>query len=1292
MKQHKNKQERPRYLKRKFASALCMLLIASLLLATTSYAWLVMSVAPEVTGITTNIGANGALEIALLNSETRQDMSLIKTMGGSLASRDPSANNTWGNVVDLGYDEYGLSEIVLWPARLNAVASGDGYVIDSGMLSVPTYGYDGRIVELTDNTVSALYNTDENVFSALLSTQDYGVRAIGTSDSLTVQGSALATAKSNINTYTNSAQNSASTALSKNGEALFDIVFMHATVGSTTYDDSDIASLVAVLDGIQSSLDYIDLALRQGLVAIAASYYGDEDTFTAVRDTIIDTTKELSEIIDALNGGYEVPGDYATWITELDEAQNSVNGARNACNALTGGSYTWDDISTPLNQIMNVNNIYINEDKFTDLSADKAMGLIGSDVTMTLAPGSGVLGDIADFTGDYTAWISYLSMDIEVTTATVTKPTYLAELASAVKDLEAADGTEGSEVQVDLTTTFGYALDLAFRCNASVSDLLLQTSAVQRVYGDSENERTMGGGSYMEFSTQAEDFGVEQMLTLMDAVRVAFIDDQGFLLGIAKLNTSNRVVNNGAVKAPLYLYGYEIGDDGILTMGERQKTDNVITSLDQNVAKAVTVLVWLDGDIVDNTMVAATEELSLSGNLNLQFASSANLVPADNNALLDITADKSDLSDLVETETETYDAGQGTYTTISWEAYIAAYEYANAVNSDASATETQIYNAAYDLALAKLALTEVSHDALTEKISQIRTMMGKTDDLARYVIKAEDGSYYTISEYTEDQLASLDVVGTIYRVDYANNLNDEGNDIKTPIYTDESWSALASALYEAEALNMNDKATDSEMDDVLTALDTAYDALQRKVFYLPYDYDGALYYFAVSSETDTYGKWYYSDFTRVVSDLLILKLDGNAEPATIAEIVANGYIDSFSTSIAPSITLLDEIYTELANEKIIAAKWTAADSAFYTEVMGSAHAAVLQKLIAKADELNALLPIDGISEIDHTEADELLARYNEPEFDNYGDIVFVTVEEANTAITNLQNSIAAFVAAYTGLDDGLMTADQRTLLTAAVNSAKTVNGYDDTANSALDELRTAVAAAEALLVSEEEVTGVAAAEALTALNTQLTANDMDSVTEANTLVYSIPVGSEVYEIVNAVELPGIQFALTGKTGSTTLEAIAVTESGVVLHVTKEVQIYTPAYSATIELTEDATTDEDHRISEDQSTGISSIELVVGESVDLSAYLNFTFISLEWERQRELGNVTDDDGVVHREMAEKYTWSSGSTAVASVIGKGSETCTLTATGVGTTTIMVTIETVQGNLRTASLTVTVTEPTT
>jgi hypothetical protein len=76
-------------------------------------------------------------------------------------------------------------------------------------------------------------------------------------------------------------------------------------------------------------------------------------------------------------------------------------------------------------------------------------------------------------------------------------------------------------------------------------------------------------------------------------------------------------------------YGEQLYIQKTTSAGENVKADNVITALTQNEATQVSVLVYLDGNRVGNKDVAATAPTSVSGTMNLQFASSATLVPMD---------------------------------------------------------------------------------------------------------------------------------------------------------------------------------------------------------------------------------------------------------------------------------------------------------------------------------------------------------------------------------------------------------------------------------------------------------------------------------------------------------------------------------------------------------------------------------------------------------------------------------------------------------------------------------------
>lgn len=925
-------------LRKKLLSAFVMFLVATILMTTTSYAWLVLSTAPEVSGISTNIGANGSLEMALLTTDTKADLSTIRTtVGESLAQRDPSANNTWGNLVDLSYSDYGLGSILLLPSRLNALQGEDICSVDTNLVSVPTYGFDGRIVEMNDETLSAVYDSGSNEFSYVAGNQDYGVRAIGTTDSLSVQASALALAKSNIKSYTNSAKSSTNAILGNYGDTLFNIVLTHAANSEATYGDTELDAIQAMIGSLDNVAEYIEKAMRQGIVAVAASEIGSKATFTEVRDRIMDDTTAIGDILKNLGEVGTVPEKFATWAAALSEMQNDINAAKNASEALSGGSYTWEQFRGILDYVMNVDNVLINGTPFADFDKSTATDLLsGGSVALTLAPGSGVFADIADFTGNFSSVMTFVGINIEMVTVSAVDPAYMDALQGAVNDLTPADGGEEQEA-VALDETYAYAIDLAFRSNASVSELLLQTTPEHRIYDGSETGSTMGGGSYMEFSTKDNGFGLDKMIQLMDAIRVTFIDDKNEILGIAKLNTSNRSIEDSTVKASLYLYDFELSEeDGSILMGERRKTENKITDLEQNVAKAVTAIVWLDGDIVDNTMVSAASSASLNGVLNLQFASSADLIPAENTELMNITADKTALDEMLARYTAAdglITTGQSTYATTSWDSFVDAYDYAAAVSQNPNVNESQIYFAAVALATAEAQLEEISVDAVDAKIAEVRELMGTSENVARYVIKNKDGSYSAVGdeEHTQEAHDEWTVVGTVYQVDYNENLHDEGNGILTQIYTDESWVALADALYDAEAAAMNDSLTDAQLNAAFTALETAQENLQRKVFYTPYEYNGVLYYEAIcsASDADTYGKWYDSDFKRVVADITILNLDAYAEPAAAFEIVQDD-VSIYAGQITPYVDVLDRVYPELRDEAIKGAKWSVFDAAYFT--------------------------------------------------------------------------------------------------------------------------------------------------------------------------------------------------------------------------------------------------------------------------------------------------------------------------------------------------------------------------
>lgn len=143
----------------KLMAAISMLLVSAILMCLTSYAWFILSTAPEVSNLKTTAGANGALEIALqsTNEAGNGRAEITSAVGSSHAKNAATVSNTyWGNVVDLT-EGYGLEHVTLYPSRLKLTPTKvDGktsYAVDTGsILQVPQFGQDGRVTGLLDAT------------------------------------------------------------------------------------------------------------------------------------------------------------------------------------------------------------------------------------------------------------------------------------------------------------------------------------------------------------------------------------------------------------------------------------------------------------------------------------------------------------------------------------------------------------------------------------------------------------------------------------------------------------------------------------------------------------------------------------------------------------------------------------------------------------------------------------------------------------------------------------------------------------------------------------------------------------------------------------------------------------------------------------------------------------------------------------------------------------------------------------------------------------------------------------
>ena len=616
--------------RKKLTAAIAMLLIAALMVVTATYAWFTLSTSPEVTGITTTVGANGNLEIALGSTDNWGDPTLITSAVGDSNLAIAQKNLTWGNIVDLSAADYHLNDIILNPARLN-IAGGK---IGASPLLTPTYGNDGRVAEIVANTVSGIFADGS------FKDGGNGVRVLGTASGMTDQQLAYRNAKSNIANAASSANSKAAASLNESGSKLADIIVQHATADgdadTNTYNIEFIDSMITKLTEANTQYETV---VRQYFIAAAASKLSEKAAYDAAV-TAINTTP-ITDLINTGVTGITLPdgpvkliaGIYTANAAAIAEATTKLGTVTNKDAA------SWADTKAVLDPLVNTANVTVNGIAASEVKNridDLASAVMGEGLKVEMPSGSGVYSNFADVGGNYSSSIviselKYGSVKLTNINATMTTKctnNYAANIVYPAAPAAAAGaGTK-------ITDSYGYALDFWFRTNASGSDLLLQEKGQQRVYEDSTNAATMGGGSYMEFESTNANFTTENVEKLMQAIRIVFADKEGAPLAYAKLSTTTEITGS-KVKAPIELWAAEVAADGKITYtGDAKLDSQKITALTANTPTAISVYVYLDGDVVDNGAVA-NAATSMTGSMNLQFASSATLTPMKNTPLYD---------------------------------------------------------------------------------------------------------------------------------------------------------------------------------------------------------------------------------------------------------------------------------------------------------------------------------------------------------------------------------------------------------------------------------------------------------------------------------------------------------------------------------------------------------------------------------------------------------------------------------------------------------------------------------
>ncbi|MBE6939736.1 MAG: hypothetical protein E7457_02800 [Ruminococcaceae bacterium] len=672
-------QKRQMSIRNKLFGAISMLLVASIMMVSTTYAWFTLSTAPEVQGITTTVGSNGNLEIALSPTDGDSD-SITSAMGDSDKSW-AIKNLTWGNLLNLSDTSYGLGGISLLPAQLSISDSG----LTTAPLKTPTYGADGRISQLEANTAYGKYtNQGYEVDSAFR-----GVRAIGTSSTMTEYQITFNNYLAKMGTDAAAARSLAESSLRNNGSKLADMAVSHATVSGT--DGNNYKEYVTAMENVVTTMLEANAKLKDSIyagavAAVASNFSGNDHAMYTVAMNMVNNNATLEELM--------VAAQKANWVDEADHSKgievptadignNPLGMAYNAWKLINTNlseantaiatlkqddDVRWDEASTVLTKMMNTEGVKVNNKNLTELKelaswylADRinpgeenyqkqqdAITFVNSmlrNIEVQLDARSGVYGDMASMVGNLSATIglnvSYAGVTlkdapatIKTTNASPSDSGTMGRARTTLANLGALQTNDSTSTGM-LNETYGYMVDFYFRTNANGSKLQLQSDAAQRVYESSQSQATQGSGSTMTFTTGT--ISVQAVENLMDCIRVVFVDPtNNAVFGIAKLDATT-IAHAGnsdgttAVTAKLKLYDYTINADGSLTLSA-PKTSAALCDMPTNTAKAVSALVYLDGDQVTNADVA-NAATAMTGTMNLQFSSSAELVPMENAAL-----------------------------------------------------------------------------------------------------------------------------------------------------------------------------------------------------------------------------------------------------------------------------------------------------------------------------------------------------------------------------------------------------------------------------------------------------------------------------------------------------------------------------------------------------------------------------------------------------------------------------------------------------------------------------------
>lgn len=447
-------------LKEKLATAGLLFLMSAVMLTTASFAWITLSLNPEIKGIESTISGNGNLEIAL--AHTGEDGVLREPAASQVGDSNlqiVEKNITWGNLVNLSDASYGMDRIVLKPAKLNNPAD----IPINPLLSV-IYSKDGRVVAEEDDFKYTSFNSALNSNLGGFEVSDptrYGVRAVSSVHS-TTDNTLVVQAYDRMREIKKETGEFYLQTIEKHKETLSEIIgiFVSDKARATSLGDKVKAdyrpNIPAIIDFMNDFLASIEEAYKMYDFIARSQYTGDASNFpySNIDQMVALGEAKLKDKIPSLKGLDKLIAMHkkiASNIVSLETKKNDKT---------TYPVLNWEHISSEVNYIVTVNTCMINgKYEVGKISASMAPSMLG-EIKKGNNTGEIKSGAIVDFEN-----IIGSKIDIDVTIKSYLKPVTGASL------LISLDKNGYAHIEARVFTASGAPFDIDEAINGAISEM-----------------------------------------------------------------------------------------------------------------------------------------------------------------------------------------------------------------------------------------------------------------------------------------------------------------------------------------------------------------------------------------------------------------------------------------------------------------------------------------------------------------------------------------------------------------------------------------------------------------------------------------------------------------------------------------------------------------------------------------------------------------------------------------------------------------------------------------------------